>query len=98
MYVHRRESASIAKLCEQEIQLRTRLGLISESETQDEDDSEASEERENFDEHDSLSDDDDASLSGRKSNVDPTHCIASPQGSMQRMTWTIVIGEIRYLL
>ena len=91
VYVHRRDSVSIAKLSEQEIQDRTRLGLITESETQDEDDyedgSEASEEWENIDDDDdSLSDDDNVSLSGRKSSVDPTHCIASPQGSMQGMT------------
>ena len=76
----RRDSVSIAKLSEQEIEDRRTLGLITDH-SHDEDDSDSEESFEEFDEDDSLSDDDESySFSGRKSSVDPTHCISSPQG------------------
>lgn len=82
--VHRRDSVSISKLSEQEIEDRTKLGLITEGEShEDDDESEDSEEWNDFDDDDeSLSDDDDhdAVISERKSSVDYLHCVSSPPG------------------
>lgn len=81
VYVHRRDSVSIAKLSEQEIEERTRLGLITESTSHDNgDDSEEEEAWESYDEDDESSEDEHYKFSGRKSSVDPAHCISSPPG------------------
>ena len=92
VYVHRRDSVSIAKLSKQEIEDRTRLGLIEPHDEHDdhEEEEEESEDEEEWNsiEEDEEEDDDDASfsdedcprISDRKSSVDPMNCISSPQG------------------
>lgn len=81
VYVHRRDSVSIAKLSEKEIEEHTRLGLITESVSHDNDDESDEEEAwESYDEDDESSEEENYTFSGRKSSVDPTHCISSPPG------------------
>lgn len=81
VYVHRRDSVSIEQLSKQEIDDRTRLGLITENPSIEEDE-ESEGSFEEFDEsEDSSSEDDDGhfSYTGR-SSVDPTQCMSSPPG------------------
>lgn len=80
VYVHRRDSVSISKLSKQEIEDRTRLGLITENPSIEEDEESEEEFEDLSDSDESSSEDNDGqwSFSGRKSSVDPTHCISSP--------------------
>jgi len=80
VYVHRRDSVSISKLTNQEIEERASLGLITENPSIEEDE-ESEEEFEDLSDSDESSSEEDNgqwSFSGRKSSVDPTHCILSP--------------------
>ena len=91
VYVHRRDSVSISKLSEQEIQDRKQLGLITETQSYDDDDDDEhdEDEEENWDEFsdtDESSDEEQYTLSGRKSSVQPIHCVSSPLGNMQGVT------------
>ncbi len=73
VYVHRRDSLSIAKLSDKEIEERVHLGLITENEQEVEyEDDDTDEEFSSFDEdEDEDSDDGEYTFSGRKSSVDP---------------------------
>ena len=89
VYVHRRDSVSIEQLSKQEIDDRTRLGLITENPSIEEDE-ESEGSFEEFDEsEDSSSEDDDGQFSytGR-SSVDPTQCMSSPPGQKAGATGT----------
>ena len=101
-YVHRRDSSSVAKLSEDEIKQRERVGLITacsidegdahdndalfDEEWDDMDDSKENEE-EDYDE--SSEDEGDFALSHRRSSVDPSQTRASPDGgSHDNHIWT----------
>mmetsp|Transcript_1615 Transcript_1615/g.2139 ORF Transcript_1615/g.2139 Transcript_1615/m.2139 type:complete len:641 (-) Transcript_1615:58-1980(-) len=84
MYVHRRDSVSIAKLTEGEIQQRMRLGLVTDVGNQDDDDEvfEDSEEWEDIDEEEEEEDSEEENyiFSSRRSSVIPGNTMNSPAG------------------
>mmetsp|Transcript_20864 Transcript_20864/g.30560 ORF Transcript_20864/g.30560 Transcript_20864/m.30560 type:complete len:148 (+) Transcript_20864:162-605(+) len=83
VYVHHRDSISISKLTDEEIQDRMEVGLVMESNADGDSDYEEDEEFESFEESEGEdSDDERFSFSGRKSSVDPSHCVTSPSSSL----------------
>ncbi len=86
VYVHRRDSVSIAKLTEREIEERMRLGLVTDNPDEDTDDFEESEEWEDMEAEESDDEIDDFDeehyeFSTRRSSVIPGDTMSSPPSS-----------------
>lgn len=105
VYVHRRDSVSVAKLTRGEIEERVRLGLVTETEhggdDHDDDEYQDTEEWEdmqtdehidddNDDDNNQDSDDETFTFSKRRSSVNPINTIASPQGIHDNTRWSSV--------
>lgn len=95
VYVHRRDSISIAKLTKSEIEERIRLGLITENEDDNDDDDdddneewvdmETDEEQQSEEEEE---DDENYAFSNRRSSVIPENTMSSPPGSSENPRWS----------
>ena len=97
VYVHQRDSLSIAKLTKGEIEERVRLGLITENATEDSDDEEEYEESEEWEDmltedqsesEEENSDEENYTFSTRRSSVIPENTMSSPPGSHENSRWS----------